>query len=45
MKFFLKKMVSRFVFLKEEDEELRIYANAKKNIARLRREREIKAHQ
>ncbi|CAF2716727.1 unnamed protein product [Rotaria sp. Silwood2] len=29
----------------EEDEELRIYAEAKKKIARLRREKEIQAHQ
>lgn len=29
----------------EEDEELRIYADAKKKIARMRREKELQAHQ
>ncbi len=33
------------IHIQEEDEELRIYAEAKKKIARLRREKEIQAHQ
>jgi hypothetical protein len=34
-----------FFRIQEEDEELRIYAEAKKKIARMRREKEIQAHQ
>ncbi len=37
-------LLSSFIY-QEEDEDLRIYAAAKKKIARLRREKEIQAHQ